>query len=115
MKDNEQIKKVFSKNLKKYMTINNLKQSDISSIVNVSQQSVSYWLNGKLLPRMGTIEKLADYFGILKSELLEDDNSQELYKAKRLQTLYLIANNMDDNDFNELVNYARYLNSKNRK
>lgn len=112
---NENISKIFSDNLKKYMDKFNLKQRDIARICDVSQQSVSLWLACERLPRMGSVQKLADYFGILKSELLEDDNSQELYKAKRLQTLYLIANNMDDNDFNELVNYARYLNSKNRK
>lgn len=69
---NENTKEVFSKNLKRYMELHNLTQVDISSIVGVSQQSVSYWLNGKLLPRMGVIEKLAEYFKIMKSDLLEE-------------------------------------------
>ena len=36
------------------------------------QQSVSNWLNAKLMPRMGIIEILAEYFKILKSDLLEE-------------------------------------------
>lgn len=63
---------IFSKNLKHYMQLYNLSQTDISQITGVSQQSVSNWLNCKLMPRMGVIEKLANYFKIKKSDLLED-------------------------------------------
>lgn len=72
MNDIEKIKKTFAENLKFYMTDNGLNQSDISKIAGVSKQSVSNWLNERLLPRMGAIEKLADHFHILKSDLLED-------------------------------------------
>lgn len=107
--------RIFSDNLKKYMNLFNLNQADVANLCGVTQQSVSLWLNGERLPRMGKVQKLADYFGILKSELLEEEDSRELYKVKRLQTLYLVANNMEDDDFNELINFAKYLNSKRKK
>ena len=97
------------------MNLFNLNQADVANLCGVTQQSVSLWLNGERLPRMGKVQKLADYFGILKSELLEEEDSKELYKAKRIQTLYLVANNMEDDDFNELINFAKYLNSKRKK
>lgn len=70
--DNNDTKITFAKNLKKYMGIYNINQTKVSEIAGVSKQSVSYWLNAKLLPRMGAVELLADYFGILKSDLLEN-------------------------------------------
>lgn len=70
--DDEKVKTIFSDNLKKYMNMVGVNQNDIAKITGVSQQSVSNWINRKQIPRMGIIERLADYFGILKSDLLED-------------------------------------------
>lgn len=70
--DDEKVKTIFSNNLKKYMNMIGVNQNDIAKITGVSQQSVSNWINRKQIPRMGIIERLADYFGILKSDLLED-------------------------------------------
>lgn len=82
MNDTDNIKKTFAKNLRFYMDDYDLNQSDISKIAGVSKQSVSYWLNEKLLPRMGVIEKLADHFHILKSDLLEEKNESIIEKKK---------------------------------
>lgn len=76
MNDSE-IKKTFAKNLRHYMNIYNINQTKVSEIAKVSKQSVSNWLNAKLLPRMGAVELLADYFGILKSDLLEDKSNED--------------------------------------
>ncbi|MBS5368218.1 MAG: helix-turn-helix domain-containing protein [Coprobacillus cateniformis] len=70
--DDKKVKTIFSNNLKKYMNMVGVNQNDIAKITGVSQQSVSNWINRKQIPRMGIIERLADYFGILKSDLLED-------------------------------------------
>lgn len=77
MVDTTEIKRVFAKNLKKYMHQYNIDQQRISEIAGVSRQSVSTWLTGKNIPRMGVVEKLAAYFGILKSDLLEDKDKIE--------------------------------------
>lgn len=65
-------KAIFSKNLEKYMKKHDLNQEEIAKITGVSQSSVSLWLSGKTIPRMGVIETLANRFKIMKSELLEN-------------------------------------------
>lgn len=77
MNEEERIKKVFADNLKRLMKEKNVNQTKISEIAGVSQQSVSNWLNEKQIPRMGVIEKLAEYFKVFKSDLLEDKNSDD--------------------------------------
>lgn len=67
-------KQIFSYNLLKLMDRENVTQEDIAKITGVSQQSVSNWVSAKLMPRMGSVEKIADYFNILKSDLLEEQN-----------------------------------------
>lgn len=63
---------IFSKNLNFYINKNNLKQLEIAKSIGVSPQTFNTWVKGIAIPRMGKIQKLADYFGIYKSDLLEE-------------------------------------------
>lgn len=65
-------KQIFSRNLLSLMDKRNITQEEIAKIAGVSQQSVSNWVSAKLMPRMGSVERLADHFNILKSDLLEE-------------------------------------------
>lgn len=71
-------KELFSKNLKKYMDEKGKTQREIADIVGVAAPTVSEWLSCKKYPRIDKIEILADYFGILKSDLIEDSTSSSL-------------------------------------
>lgn len=74
MLENE-IRAIFSRNLKKYMEIHDLNNVELSRIIGVSESTVGKWLLQKSLPRMGVVEQLANYFKINKSDLLEDKDS----------------------------------------
>lgn len=65
-------KGVFSKNLKYYMEVNDKTRKDVCDALGFSYFTFSDWINGKKYPRIDKVEKLADYFGILKSDLIED-------------------------------------------
>ena len=75
----ETIKEVFSKNLKKYLELNDKQPVDIVNDLGVPFSTVSNWINGLKLPRMGKIELLARYFHIEKSDLLEDKPDTPYY------------------------------------
>ena len=61
-----------SKNIKKLRLEHNLSQKEFAKIAGVSDKAVSTWENGTKEPRMGTIQKIADFFGIKKSDIIED-------------------------------------------
>jgi transcriptional regulator with XRE-family HTH domain len=65
-------KNIFAYNLKKQMELNRKSRNDIAQALNISYFTVSDWVNGKKYPRMDKVEMLANYFGILKSDLIED-------------------------------------------
>lgn len=64
-------KQVFAENLSFYMTVCDKSRRDISNDLGISYYTVTDWVNGKKMPRMDKVEKLADYFGVMMSELLE--------------------------------------------
>lgn len=65
-------KKIFAKNLKHYMTINNKRRSDVSRDLNIPYTTVTSWCNAEFYPRIDKIELLARYFCIQKSDLVEN-------------------------------------------
>ncbi len=64
-------KKIFSENLKYYMTLNNKDRSKLRDDLKINYSTIRDWTNGRAYPRIDKIEMLANYFGIQKSDLIE--------------------------------------------
>lgn len=65
-------KEIFAKNLKEYMSKSGKNRKDVATELNVSYSTLTDWVNGKKFPRIDKVEMLATYFGISKSDLIED-------------------------------------------
>lgn len=73
-------KETMAKNLKYYMEKTGKTQKELAAVAGVSEPTFSYWINGIKYPRIDKIQKLADYFGILKSDLIEEKVTPEMQK-----------------------------------
>lgn len=71
----EDLKVVFGKNLERYRQLKNISMVELANEIGVSQSTISDWENGKKMPRSGSIQKLADYFHIQKTDLLMDNEA----------------------------------------
>ena len=65
-------KEIFSKNLRSLMERNGKERKQICDDLNFKYTTFTDWYNGKKYPRIDKIEMLANYFGVLKSDLIED-------------------------------------------
>ena len=65
-----------SNNLKKYLKINNVSRNQLSESLGISYSTISDWINGKAYPRIDKIEMMANYFGIEKSDLVEEKSTK---------------------------------------
>lgn len=70
-------KDIFRKNLTRFISDSGKTQIEIATAIGVSQQTFNTWCRGVALPRIGKIERLADFFGCRKSDLLEEQKSQQ--------------------------------------
>ena len=50
-----------------------ISQKDLAVIAGVSDKTVSSWETSRAFPRMGPIQRIADHFGIRKSDIIESD------------------------------------------
>ena len=64
-------KEIFAKNLAHYLERSGKDQKEMAEIVGVAPSTFNEWMRAKKYPRMDKIEMLANYFGILKSDLIE--------------------------------------------
>ncbi|MBQ2241497.1 MAG: helix-turn-helix transcriptional regulator [Clostridia bacterium] len=69
-------KEVFAQNLVYYVKRSGKDQKELAEIVGVSPSTFNEWTKAKKYPRIDKIEILANYFGILKSDLIEVKNEE---------------------------------------
>ena len=73
---------VFSKNLKYYIEKSGKDRKELAEIWGFPYSTVTDWINGNKYPRIDRIEIIADYFGILKSDLIEEKSEEYRQKQK---------------------------------
>jgi len=74
-------KAIFSRNLNYFLQLNRKSQKEVADTLGISLSTFNSWCTGTKIPRMDKIQKLADYFGIKKSDLIDDktDNQTQGY------------------------------------
>jgi repressor LexA len=81
---------VIGDNIKKLRESMGMTQADIADIAGVSGQAVSNWELGTKIPRMGYIQRIADHFGLKKSDIIEGDATSAIKSISDDETKILI-------------------------
>jgi repressor LexA len=95
-------KEILSKNLKYYIERSGKDRRDLAEAWGFPYSTVTDWINGKKYPRIDRIEIMADYFGILKSDLIEEKQPEEKEKST------VIDDGLTD-DLRELIKHLKTL------
>ena len=69
-------KEIMAKNIKYQMDKNGMRPTDICGTLKIPMPTFSDWINAKTYPRIDKIELMANYFGIEKSDLVEDKGTR---------------------------------------
>lgn len=65
----EALKPIIAGNIKKYLNKFNKKPADLQRGTGIAQSTISDYTSGKTLVNPGNVEKIASFFGILKSDI----------------------------------------------
>ena len=85
-------REIFARNLRNYVTLSGKMNKEIAAAIGVSTGNFSDWLGCRSYPRLEKLQALADYFGIKKSDLIDDgpENEEELDDQKILEIFHQI-------------------------
>lgn len=75
-------KEIFAKNLNYYMDLNKKDRNDIARDLDLPYTTITSWCKGEFYPRIDRIQLLANYFGIQKSDLVENKERRENISTK---------------------------------
>ena len=67
-------KQIMADNIAYYMSVKGVDRNQLCDDLNFKYSTVSEWLAAKKYPRIDKIEIMAEYFGITKSDLIEERN-----------------------------------------
>ena len=95
-------KAIFSKNLKRYIQQSGKDRRELAEIWGFPYSTVTEWINGKKYPRIDRIEIMADYFGIQKSDLIEEKLTEEKEKDNDMLADIIVRMRTDEG-FRSLV------------
>jgi repressor LexA len=59
-------------NIRRIRSMSGLTQEEFGKVVGVSGMAVSQWENGRAVPRMGAVQRIADYFHVSTGEIIDD-------------------------------------------
>lgn len=90
----EEQKRIFSKNLMYLITQSGKQQKEIAKDLGISYTTLNTWTRGASMPNTAKIESLADYFGVLKSDLIDphpekDEDDMERHAHLMMAKRYL--------------------------
>ncbi|MDY5968100.1 MAG: XRE family transcriptional regulator, partial [Sphaerochaetaceae bacterium] len=86
-------KEIMAKNIQYYMDINNKSRQEMCNALGVKYTTFTDWVKGNVYPRIDKIELMANYFGIEKSDLVEERHSvaKKSSKGKTINVLGRVA------------------------
>jgi len=106
----EENKKIMARNIKRYMEQKGVTNQQLCEDLGFKYTTFLDWIKAVTYPRIGKIEAMADYFGILKSDLIEEKMTEEKEKDNELLAEIIVRMRMD-NEFKSLVESLYLLDS----
>lgn len=107
----EQSKEIMARNIKKYMERKGVSNQQLCDALDFKYTTFMDWIKGVTYPRIDKIEKLANYFGVLKSDLIEE-KTIDSHPAEMAQLHYEI---IMDEDISEIFADFKKLDAKQKK
>lgn len=100
-------KEIMARNLAYYVDRSGKTQKELAEIAGVASSTFNDWMRAKKYPRIDKIEKLAEYFGILKSDLIENKEKPATPEGSELsaekKALMDLVQNCPDQDAARLL------------
>jgi len=96
-------------NIKKLLDLTGVTHKQLGKIAGVGRSTVSHWVSGKSEPRMGALQKIADYYGLSVENLTNPDGMRFVTrgpdgrlrddKKARMASLRRYLTHLDDDEY----------------
>lgn len=126
-------KEIMAKNIQFYMDKYGKTRQDMCEALGVRYTTFTDWVKGNSYPRIDKIELMANYFGISKSDLIEEHRdtsedhkdhyylneetreiAQEVFENPELRSLFKVARDIEPDELRAYIDFMKKLKQKER-
>lgn len=100
----EESKQIMARNIKRYMEKKGVTNQQLCDALGFKYTTFMDWIKGVTYPRIGKVEAMANYFGVLKSDLIEEKTEEHREMQKKNDALSdIIVELRTDKEFLSIV------------
>lgn len=117
----QELNEIIAQNITDLLESRGKTQFDLAEYMEVSQATISNWCNGIKMPRMDKIDRICEFFGVKRSQLMEPGAhepqsyyldpdaaafAQEIADRPGLRALFSAARDVNEEDLRFMVEMA---------
>lgn len=114
IRKDDEIKIIFARNLNTILAKHNKTQIEVADALGIKQSTFSSWCTGSKMPRMDKVQALSDYFGIMKSDLIEEKPATGKGDGltNKQSEVYSVISDLNEEERKDVLKYIDFVKSK---
>lgn len=110
--DNKERMQIIATNITNYRKAKGITQKELAAAIGISQSTMTEYMKLRTAPSFGVIQKLADYFGVKKSDIDTTFKQKESKQDKIISDIVSLLKKLDQDTQENILSYVEFEYSK---
>lgn len=106
--NNKERMQIIANNITNYRKAKGITQKELASAIGISQSTMTDYMKLRTAPSWGVIQKLADYFGIKKSDIDTTFKQKESRQDKTIAEIISLLKHLDEDTQENILNFVKF-------
>ena len=106
--DNKERMQIIATNITNYRKAKGITQKELAAAIGISQSTMTEYKKLRTAPSFGVIQKLADYFGVKKSDIDTTFKQKESKQDKIISDIVSLLKKLDQDTQENILSYVEF-------
>ena len=106
--NNKERMQIIANNITIYRKAKGITQKELASAIGISQSTMTDYMKLRTAPSWGVIQKLADYFGVKKSDIDTTFKQKESKQDKTIAEIISLLKHLDEDTQENILNFVKF-------
>lgn len=106
--NNKERMQIIANNITIYRKAKGITQKELASAIGISQSTMTDYMKLRTAPSWGVIQKLADYFGVKKSDIDTTFKQKESKQDKTIAEIISLLKHLDEDTQENILHFVKF-------
>ena len=106
--NNKERMQIIATNITNYRKAKGITQKELAAAIGISQSTMTEYMKLRTAPSFGVIQKLADYFGVKKSDIDTTFKQKESKQDKTIAEIISLLKHLDEDTQENILNFVKF-------